>query len=56
MVSAVGSNYKGPNSFPERAERTQAYNLDIVNFCYKQMMGKTEGLFAVLVVWSVSYA
>ena len=29
---------------------------DIVNFCYKLMMGKTEGLFAVLVVCSISYA
>ena len=53
MVSTTCSNYKGPNSFSERAERTQAYNFDIVNFCYKQMMEKTEGLFAVLLVWSV---
>ena len=29
---------------------------DIVNFCYEIVIGKTEGLFAVLVVWSVSCA
>ena len=29
---------------------------DIVNFCYKLMMEKTKGIFAVSVVWCVSYA
>ena len=29
---------------------------DIVKFCYKPIIGKAEGLFAILVVWSVSYA
>ena len=28
---------------------------DIVKFCYKLIIGKAEGLFAILVVWSVSY-
>ena len=39
-----GQNVHGPIIF------------DIVNFRYELMIGKTEGLFAVLVVWSVSYA
>ena len=39
-----GQNVHGPIIF------------DIVNFHYDLMIGKTEGLFAVLVVWSVSYA
>ena len=30
---------------------------DIVNFCYKPVMGKTEDLLAaVLLLWSASYA
>ena len=29
---------------------------DIVNFCYKLLMEKTEGLFAVLVLCTASYA
>ena len=29
---------------------------DIVDICCKLMIGKTEGLFAVLVVWNGSYA
>ena len=39
-----GQNVHGPIIF------------DIVNFHYDLMIGKTEGLSAVLVVWSVSYA
>ena len=47
MVSTPGRNNNSPSSFLRRAERTI---FDIVNFCYKLIMGKTEGLFAVLVV------
>ena len=46
---------KGPSLSPRRVERTPAF-FDIVNICHKLMMGKTEGLFAVLVVQSVNFA
>ena len=46
---------KGPSLSPWRVERTPTF-FDIVNVCHKLMMGKTEGLFAVLAVRSVNFA
>ena len=46
---------KGLSLSPWRVERTPTF-FDIVNVFHKLMMGKTEGLFAVLAVRSVNFA
>ena len=42
--------------FPGGQNINRPVIFDIVNFCYKLILGKREGLFSVLVVWSASYA
>ena len=42
--------------FPGRQNVHRPIFFDIVNFSFELMVGKIEGLFSVLVVWSVSYA
>ena len=56
MVTTPGRNKIVRVRFPGGQDTHRPIIFDIVNFCFKLVMGKTGGVFDVLVVWSVSYA